>query len=242
MGVTLIVAILLMVLLMGIHLSAPRVEQPPKGESLSMDPLAEQPEEMFIEPILQDPGEENPEEGVEDAPMPQGTPDQADQPSDKLVVNGPNPNKNDESEPKVATKNPSTVKTTTPSEKKQEDSRIASTMKGKFSPHNGKEEGKGSSASSGKGGQGTGVSGTMGNGRRLEHYTLPSDFSINKKTVIKVEVMVNAQGRVESAKSLSGSGSLARMCEKYSLQTRWTPKKGAPLARGVITWTLVPKL
>lgn len=244
LGVTLLVLLLLLLLLCGVHMHLDGPARKPASEELAMADIEpeELQEEMFIEPILQDAGEENVvEKSSEDAPMPQGEPEQAVVPNEKLVVNGPNPNKNDESEPIVAAKKPSPVKTTAPSQKDEPDQKIASSMKGQFSPHNGKPEGKGSTASSGKGGTGSGVSGSMGNGRKLEHYELPSNFQINQKTVIRVSVEVRADGTVQSA-HCSRTDHLGKLCETYSKRTRWTPKKGAPVAKGTITWTLMPKI
>lgn len=244
LGVTVLVMLLLLLLLCGvrIHLNGPAVKESSKELAMADIESEDEMEDMFIEPILQNAGEENVvEKSAEDAPMPQGEPENAVTPNDKLVVNGPNPNKNDESEPLVSSPKPSPVKTTTPSPKDEPDQKIASNMKGQFSPHNGKREGKGTTANSGKGGTGTGVSGSMGNGRKLEHYELPSNFQINQKTVIRVSVEVRADGTVQSA-HCSRTDNLGKLCETYSLRTRWTPKKGAPLAKGTITWTLMPKI
>ena len=73
-------------------------------------------------------------------------------------------------------------------------------------------------------------------------WILP-EVRLRQKTVVKVTVMVRADGSVESATCQPGSAdaSLMEACRKASLKTRWTPKTGASLARGVITWTLVPR-
>lgn len=245
LGVTLLVALLLLLLLYGVHIQTGDKcleNRPHKDLTMADIEPEEVAEEMFIEPILQEAGEEHvAEQSEQDAPMPQGEPEQAPVPNEKLVVNGPNPKKNNESEPLMSSKKPSPVKSAVPSQKDEPDQKITSDMKGSFSPHNGKRNGKGASANSGKGGSGSGVSGSMGNGRRLEHYELPTDFRINQKTVIRVSVEVRADGTVQSARC-SRSDRLGKLCETYSLRTRWTPKKGAPVARGTITWTLMPKI
>ena len=116
--------------------------------------------------------------------------------------------------------------------------------RGQFSPRNGKEGGSASpSAQSGSGGTGSGATGTLKGGRKLLSCPLPS-VSLRQKVVIKVEVYVDADGRVTEANVISGSSdaSLREKCRRASLNARWTPKADAPRTRGVITWTLVPKI
>lgn len=244
LSVTLIVALLLLIFLTATRLHLPEKQAKPVQESITMAEIEpEEPQEMLIEPILQDAGEPAESEDISSAPIPQGEPDQAPVNNDKLVVNDKNPTPNPSTEKLVSTKAPSPAKTATPSKKDEPDSRISSTMKGQFSSTNGKPNGNGATASSGNGGNASGVSGTMGNGRKLEHWVLPT-VSLTQKTVVTVKVMVNAEGNVTSATAQPGpaSAALKETCRKASLNTRWTPKKGAPPASGTITWTLVPKL
>lgn len=244
LGVTLIVALLLLIFLTAtrLHLSGKQTES--ARENITMAEIEpEDLQEMLIEPILQDAGEPAESEDLSSAPIPQGEPEQAPVNNDKLVVNGKNPVPNPSAEKVVSAKSPSPAKTAAPSEKDQPDSRISSTMKGQFSSTNGKPGGNGATASSGNGGNASGVSGTMGNGRKLEYWVLPT-VTLTQKTVVTVKVMVNADGKVTSATAQPGpaSAALKEICRKASLNTRWTPKKGAPPASGTIIWTLVPKL
>lgn len=72
---------------------------------------------------------------------------------------------------------------------------------------------------------------------------MPS-VTLRQKVVIKVEVYVAADGHVTEANVISGSSdaTLREKCRQASLRARWTPKADAPRTRGVITWTLVPKI
>lgn len=246
LSVTVLTAILLLLLLIGVHIDLTPAAQPQSQDALTMADI--EPEELpeedeFIEPVLEDLGDPDNLMAEEDAPMPQGEPEESETPNDKLVVNGPNPNANDESENLVATTKPSPAKTTAPSPKEEPDQRITG-MKDKFSAKNGKTGGKGSTANSGQGGNGAGAKGEINGGRKLEHYVLPTDFTISKKITLKVTVMVKADGTVVpgSAKcsELNNFPSLKSKILKCSEQTRWTKKKGEPTVQATITWTLVP--
>lgn len=245
LSVTVLAAILLMLLLLGVHLDLTRVENPKPQETLTMADMdaVEMPEEEFIEPELEELGDPDNEVDALDAPMPQGEPDVSDTPSDKLVVNGPNPNPNDESEKLVATSKPSPAQTAAPSEKDEPDRRITG-MKDKFSPKNGKSDGKGSTANSGHGSEGTGARGDISGGRKLEKYVLPEGFSISKPITVTVTVIVKADGSVESGSAKCSTrlkdSSLQAKVLRCSEQTRWTPKSGASPVQARIYWTLVP--
>ncbi len=246
MAVTAIVALMLMLFFVGIHLdlvSRPEEKQP--KDALTMADIEELPEdEMFIEPIVPDAGDPDEADAEAPAPEPEGQPDQADKPSDRLVVNGPNPKPNTETEPKISTPAPSPVRTAIPSKKDEPDSRVADNMKNSFSRHNGKPGGKDQTAQSGSGGRGTGAQGTIKGSRKLEHYSLPSGFTISKTVTVNVTVMVKADGHVVpgSAKiqsALKGE-SLRSKLISHSERTVWTPEKGAATVQATIRWTLVP--
>lgn len=242
---TLIVALLLLLcfLLVEVHVSPLR----PADDDSELEMAAIEPDEMpeFIEPVLlQDAGDKEVNRDNDPAPVPDGMPDPAPVPVDKKVVNGENPSPNPSSEKLVKSTQPSTKKTAEPSPKQEPDSRIAGKMQGQFSPHNGKEGGSSApSAQSGAGGTGSGATGTLKGGRKLLSCPLPT-VSLRQKVVIKVEVYVDAEGRVTEANVISGSSdaALREKCRRASLNARWTPKADAPRTRGVITWTLVPKI
>lgn len=244
LSVTVVVAILLLILLMGCRLTLPEKKPVKPSEAITMAELEEEePQEQFIEPVLQDAGEPEQAQDMSSEPIPQGEPEQAPVENKKLVVKDENPEPNKSVEKLVSTKTASTAKTTPPSKKEESESRISSTMKNQFSSTNGSKNGNAPTASSGNAGKASGVSGTMGNGRKLESWTLPV-VSPRQPATVKVTVMVRADGTVESAVVQPGSAdpSLKETCRKYSLRTRWTPKEGAPLARGTLTWNIIPKL
>lgn len=243
---TLIAALLLLMFMILVKLQLPQKpesEPPSPLEMAAFEP--DEPQEQFIEPLLlENSGEEQAVNQTEPAPAPEGTPDRAPQPNNKKVVNGQNPNPNPSDEKLVSSKQPSPKKTTEASQKNEPDSRIAANMKGQFSPHNGVQGGSTQPAASyGAGGTGTGVSGSLKGGRKLISYQLPT-VSLRQKIVIKVEVYVNAEGRVTEANVLSGSSDpvLREKCRQASLKAVWSPQADAPRTRGIITWTLVPKI
>lgn len=219
----------------------------PVRDDTSLQMAAIEPEEVpeFIEPLLlENAGDKDATSSQDPAPVPDGMPDPAPKPVEKKVVNGDNPAPSPSSEKLVKTKEPSTKKTAEPSPKNEPDSRIAGQMQGQFSPHNGKPGGSSQpSAQSGSGGSGSGATGTLKGGRKLLSCPMPT-VSLRQKVVIKVEVYVDADGRVTEANVISGSSdaTLREKCRRASLSARWTPKADAPRTRGVITWTLVPKI
>lgn len=243
---TLIVALLLLMVLLLVHMPLPSTS-PNHPENKTLEMAALEPDETpeFIEPLLlEDAGELDATQQTDPAPVPDGVPDEAPVPQNKRVVNGENPTPNPSSERLVTTTKPSTKQTADPTPKETPDSRIAANMKGQFSPHNGQPGGSSTpSAQSGSGGTGSGVSGTLKGGRKLINCPLPT-VSLRQKVVIKVEVYVNAAGKVTEANVISGSSdaALREKCRQASLKATWTPQPDAPRTRGVITWTLVPKV
>jgi len=242
---TLIVALLLLLLLLLVHFHLPQRDSDLPPSELTMSAIEPDDAEQFIEPLLLDnAGEQDATDNTDPAPVPDGVPDLAPKPNNKKVVNGENPTQNPSQERLVSSRNKSSRKTAEPDKKNEPDSRIADNMKGQFSPHNGRSGGSSTpSAQSGSGGKGTGVSGSMKGGRKLLSCPVPS-VTLRQRVVIKVEVYVNAEGRVTEANVISGSSdpSLREKCRQASLKARWTPKSDAPRTRGVITWTLVPKV
>lgn len=249
LSVTVLAAILLILLLLGVHLDFGNKADAPKKEAITMampeeiDPLDE---EMFIEPELTNLGDpENTATDESEAPIPSGTPDISDVPNDKLVVNGPNPNPNKESEHLTATTKPSDVKTTAPSAKDDVDQKVSSNMSKQFNVRNGKSEGKETTAASGKGGNGEGhAKGEISGGRKLENDPGLTDFDIGDRNqiTVKVSVMVQANGKVESgtAKCLTSlkDATLKKKLLEASSRTLWTPKPGVHTVEATIIWTL----
>ena len=111
LSVTIVVALLLLILLMGTHLDLPVRQSDKESEYITMIPDdSEVVEELFIEPVLQDAGEPDQKSDVSSEPVPVGEPDQAQVPNDKLVVNGKSETPNPSAEKVVAQPRPETVK------------------------------------------------------------------------------------------------------------------------------------
>ena len=198
-------------------------------------------EEIFLEPELlkiDDPGDEVPETVDEAAPQPPGEPDPAPEEQPVKKVKNPEPPKEKpvSNKPKVvSTEKESDVKTSTPKLSEEEEKRIAS-MQGKLkTDNNGSRTGQ-ESAESGSGGAGVAASGSL-NGRKM--LSCPTWKQQIAKATVKVRITVNAEGNVTSATAASGGTAKVRSeCEKMALRSKWTPKKGAPLETGVITFNI----
>lgn len=201
-------------------------------------PEIQEEEELFIEPELTDLGEPDAIEHDTPAPAFKGEPEPAETDNTKLVVPGENPKPAPPVEKLVTTKKESPVKATEPTVSKEEKSKVTSSVANSFSGRNGATEG--SNGSSGAGGTGSGVSGNA-NGRTFLGCSLP-DVALRNKTVVKVNVVINAEGRVTSA-TASGSGdpSIRRKCEAAARTAKWSSKKGVAETRGSITFTIYPK-
>lgn len=204
---------------------------------------APEEEEIFIDAELLEHGDEDIFDIDEPAPAPEGSPEQADEPQDKLVATGENPMPSSPQEKLTSQKQDSPVKSTEPPKTQKEESKISSTMKDKFSSSNGKTDGK--PAGTGTGGSGIGTAGSL-NGRTFLGCAEPS-VAVSKEVKIVVNVTVDASGKVTEAsfKSDSGPGqgntTLRNACVQASKNARWSKKEGARPARGTITWTLKPR-
>lgn len=198
-------------------------------------------EELFIEPeVLTDLGEPDAVEQSEPAPVYKGEPEPAEKENTKLVVPDKNPKPAPPVEKPVTQKRESPVKATTPSATDEEKQKVTSALANKFGGNNGSKTGDKGSA--GSGGSGAGVSGSV-SGRTFKGCNKPSVSLRNKVTVV-VNVTINAEGRVVSAKAKAGSGAdayIIKACEQAALTARWSEKKDAPEAKGTLTFTIIPK-
>lgn len=251
LSVTALAAAALLLILLGVHL-APRMVTPPKDteEAITMADVEPEPleEDMFIEPIIADAGDPDITSQDMEAPSPQGEPEPAPDPNDKLVVNGPNPKDNTESEPLVSTPRTNPVKTTRPSPKESQDQKVKDDVKNKFSAHNGKTDPKSKqTASSGSGTSGTGAAGTTKDGKRgLKSYSKPTGFNISKTIKVQVTLMVKADGTVKKGSArcngLADFPSLRNKLITCSEASKWDKAfdKNARDASATIVWILVP--
>lgn len=195
-------------------------------------------EELFLEPELLNLGEE--EATTHDAPSQsvKGNPELAETDHSKVVAKGDNPKPAPAVEKPVTQKQESPVQATTPSATDKEREKATSTVAKGFAPRNGNPTGD--TGGSGAGDSGVGVAGNL-RGRTFQGCPSPK-VQLRHKTVVKVDVVVDEDGRVISA-SASGSAdaSIRRQCEQAARQARWSAKKGAGETRGSITFTITPK-
>lgn len=201
-------------------------------------PETQSDEELFIEPELLELGEENAVTADEPAPAPKGEPEKAEVEKTEVIEPGENP-KPAPAKPKLVTqKSESPVKETEPSKTDKERELAKSKVSNKFSSSNGASTGK--EAGSGAGGEGVGISGNA-RGRTFLGCPKP-DVALRHKAVVKVNVVIDANGKVVSA-SASGSAdaSIRRKCEQAARGARWSEKKGVAETRGTITFTITPR-
>lgn len=233
-AVTFLVAALMALLLIFTHISLSN-DTPAKSSPVEIMP----DEELFIDPELLLLGEEN--AVADDAPAQalHGQPEPAQTEVTRINVPGINPKPAPPVEKHVVQKKPSPVKATEPQANDEERSKAASAVAAGFSPRNGREDGNVSGASGSKG-SATGVSGNV-RGRKFLGCPKP-DVALRHKTVVKVMITVDAEGRVISA-SASGSADAAirRKCEQAARAARWSEKPGASETRGSITFTITPR-
>ncbi len=198
-------------------------------------------EELFLEPeLLPEPDTGEEESPVNEAPAApvKGEPEPAPEEQPKVVERQPEPTPNPPKEKVITQKQPSPRQEPKP-KGEEEKKKATSAVAGKFNnaPNGsvaGKFESAGGNASS------IGVEGKI-SGRSFLGCPKP-DVSLTNKTVVRVEVTVDADGRVTSASATGGaSAAIRRACEAAARQARWSEKKGASSARGSITFTITPR-
>lgn len=199
-------------------------------------------EETFIVPELLDLGEETsaPSKVNTPAPTAKGEPDPAPEEHLEIVEPGPSPKPVEKPVVKEVTqKKESKVKREEPSQTDKERQKATSSVAGKFAPRNGSVEGE-DKGTSGAGATGVGVS---GNARGRSFISCPKpDVVLRHKTVVTVNVVIDAEGKVTEASATgSADASIRRKCEAAARQARWSAKKGATSTRGSITFTITPR-
>lgn len=121
----------------------------------------------------------------------------------------------------------------------KERKKATSAVAGKFGPKNGAESG-GAATTGGAGGNGIGIAGTA-NGRTFISCPKP-DVALRHKTVVRVNIVIDAAGSVvEATATGSADASIRRKCEAAARRARWSAKKGAAPTRGSLTFTIIPK-
>lgn len=196
-------------------------------------------EEVFIEPELVELGEENAVNNDKPAPAMKGEPDPAPEDKAEIIEPGPKPEPAPP-KPKLNTqKKESKMKVDEPSQTDKERQKATSSVANKFSHKNGAVEGT-DKGTSGAGGTGVGVSGNA-HGRSFISCPKP-DVALRHKTIVTVNVVIDAEGKVvEATAKGSADASIRRKCEAAARQARWSAKKGATSTRGSITFTITPR-
>lgn len=235
-AVTFLVAMLILVVL---FVGALRYDRSLLAEASTPEPLEEEEEELFIDPELLELGEENAVAVDQPAPAFKGEPEPAEEDQPEVVVPGPNPKPAPPVEKPITQKKESPVKATTPSATDKEKKKATSSVAKGFSGRNGVPDGK-SGESVGAGGTGVGIAGSA-RGRTFISCPKP-DVALRHKTVVVVNITVDAAGNVTSASATgSASADIRRKCEQAARKARWTEKKGAGETRGTLTFTITPK-
>lgn len=199
-------------------------------------------DELFLDPMLLDPGEEDSRLNEAASAPAQGMPEVTPEPKQtRPVVKSepqPKPKPAPPKEKLVATTKPSPVKTVPPPEAKETKKAQSRTAKA-FSPDNGQTHGRNNS--DGSTGSSTGISGHS-DGWKFLGCPRPN-VKLRNKTVITVTVTVNSRGEVTSASARGGNAQLRAACELAARQARWQPHDPARArtARGTITFTITPK-
>lgn len=233
-GVTLIVSLLILLILMFTNMG--RIDRAMLARTSIPEP---EETELFLEPELDlnTPGENNDLPDAGDAPLPKGEPEHTDkpEPDKELVIPGKNENPAPVTEPVTTQKRPSPVKVTENRVTTEEEKRLKS-MEGKFKKSApGDSEGK-VAAVNGKGKVNT--SGSL-HGRGFNGCTT-YPVEVTGKVTVRVNVKVNAAGKVVEARAASGPAPYRTLCEGWARTATWTPQSGAPVASGSITFTISP--
>lgn len=202
--------------------------------------MAAMEEETLLEPeLVHDLGEPDAVTHDEPAPAVKGAPEKAETDNVRKVEKGTNPKPAPPVKKKVDTPKKSEVKSTTPSVSDEERKKVTSKTAKAFGGANGMRDGKNSGT--GAGGTGVGTAGVV-SGRVFKGCPKPT-VSLNHTVTVVVDVVINAQGTVISAKARRGGASaeIRSKCEACARSAHWNAKPDAPDAKGTITFTITPK-
>lgn len=209
--------------------------------SQSSIPELQDDEEVYLEPELFEPAlpgdpEAADENHGETEPLPSGLPDEGEE-SKSVAVPSENPAPDGSNkQPLVGADKPSDVKSNPNTLSKEEQERLAKakekTWKSPANGDTGATDGNGTVIP-------TGTLSGKGNAGRTMTFCNNDKISFTGKVTIKVNVTVNAEGRVTQADAVSGGSDKQRAeCVKRAKNSRWTPLPGATPAKGTITFTI----
>lgn len=212
-------------------------------ELLAKNPVNPEPEEeeIFLEPELVELGEQRSvTKHAKPAPTLKGKPKLAEKENTEIIDPGTKPDpKPLPARHEITQKKQSALEKREAALTEKERQEATSAVADKFSPKNGSVEGE-DNGTSGAGGTGVGVCGSA-HGRTFIGCPKP-DVSLRHKTIVKVNVVVDADGKVvEATATGSASADIRRRCEAAARQALWSAKKGAASTRGSITFTITPK-
>lgn len=214
------------------------------GLAASSVPEIAPEEETFLEPeLLPENGDAEEEAFDEEAPQAQGMPEKSETENPQKIVKDENPKPAPPIEKLVTTKKESPVQATTPTKREQEAQKATSAVANKFAPRNGMAEGKFDASSTAA--AGVAVSGKV-SGRAFLGCPKP-DVELRAKVVIRVELTVNAEGKVTEIRGASGisgspSAAIIAKCKTAAKGATWAAKAGAAPAPGSITFTITPRI
>lgn len=232
-------ATLLAALLTLLALMAGRLGIDPRDLAAASVPETGADEELFVDPELMELGEEEATMSDRAAPAPLGLPEKADEENPVPVTRGDNPEPAPPVERPVTSRRQSEVKMPEPPATERKPSKATASMAGKFGKGDGSPDGRSNAA--GAGSTGIGVSGST-RGRTFLGCPKP-DVELRRKTVVVVDITVDAAGRVTAASARGNAdASIRRRCERAARAARWSEKKGAADTRGTITFTITPRL
>lgn len=238
-GVTLgvVIAIVLVLCFAAMRYEAHLVQASPTPDVV-MD------EEMFIEPEIIDlnhDGEDlitnaDASQKVEESPA-AGMPDPSPTPQPQARPKSTNPDPNAPKRDTPATQQtPSPVKTT-PAPTSKEDEKRLSALTGMKNANNGSDTSHKQTSEGEKQGD-VNASGSVSGRKMLSCPSRPTKIKEPVKVVVRI--VVDADGKVKSARATSGPAAYRSLCEGWARASQWTPRENAPDASGSITFNIRP--
>lgn len=234
-GITILVALLIFIFLFWGEL---RFDRALTAAASIPEPGVED-EELFIDPLLLEPGEDESEAQVAPQAEAQGNPEVVENPEvTQPVVEGVAAKNAPPKEKLVTQKENSAVKATEPKATDREKQKAQGKVANAFS-NSGNANGRNNA--SGSGGNSVGITGNT-NGWKFLGCPSPK-VELRNKVTVKVEITVNAKGKVTSARASGGTAEIRSACEAAARKATWEPlsNREGKSASGTITFTITPR-